>query len=299
MPHKISDKELIEELEKRFNENEEALEEQKKLMVELELVNEKLVESEKLKSQFLSNIRNEINNPLSSILGLSENMLAEEIDESQIKLNAKLICSEAHNLDFQFRNVFIAAEIEAGLTSPEIVNIEVLPFVRSIIKSFQYLTQKKQIKINLITNLDDETTFKTDSEKLQLILTNVLANGIEFSNPENEVNITISILEDNQLIISVQDFGIGINQKDQAIIYDRFKQLESGSTKSHGGHGLGLSITKALLEIIDGEIFLDSELNKGSTFTVKINEGFSAEGVTDMSSDGNEFFFSDDDEMIF
>lgn len=296
----ISDEELLAELKRRFDENNKNLEQERKLIEELNVVNEKLLASEDLKSNFLSNIRNEINNPIASILELSKNIEEGDMDLETTKTFASLIFSEAFDLDFQLRNIFLSAEIEAGESPLSVISVNINSLIDTVINSFKKKMDKNGVKFTWKNDIPENTIFQTDSEKLHLIFSNILANAIQFNHTGGEVIIS-SKIENDQLILSIKDSGIGISEENQLKIYDRFHQIEEGSTKTYGGHGLGLSITKALLEIIDGKISLISELGKGSEFTLSINqlEGFDG-GDDTFSSDGNDFLFSDDDDdMLF
>jgi signal transduction histidine kinase len=124
---------------------------------------------------------------------------------------------------------------------------------------------------------------------------NLLANAIEFSYDGQQVNINAD-MKDRQLNISVEDFGKGISKEDQNEIFDRFKQLEMGTRKSHRGHGLGLSITKALVELLDGNISFSSEPGKGCVFSTSIPEAAVEPGMEAYSEEGNEFIFEEDQE---
>lgn len=289
----LTDDELLKELDIRFKANKKSLRELNKVMRELKNVNQKLETSESLKSQFLSNIKNEFNNPIASILGLSNSLLnSSGTDEATMKSMAKLIYKEAFSLDFQLNNIFTAAEVEAGEAIPEFMSVNVSQIINSLISTYAHILDKK--KIHVETNITlDEIIFITDSAKVNLILSNIVGNAIEFSNPENKLIIE-AYKNDEGLTLSVQDFGIGIDQSDQERIFDRFVQLDSGTTKAHGGHGIGLSVTKALLEILNGKIELTSELNKGSKFTIFIPRT-EIEFSDDMSSDANEFLFDADE----
>ena len=147
--------------------------------------------------------------------------------------------------------------------------------------------------------IQDGTIFQSDAEKLYLIISNLLSNAIQFTNEGGSILIRTAI-DDEVLIVSVIDSGIGIAPEDQKEIYDRFHQVEAGSTKSYGGHGLGLSVTKALLDVIGGTIEVNSMLDQGSTFTIRVQqmEGSINEDV--FSSDGNDFLFDNSaDDMLF
>ena len=289
--HKLTDKELLEELSRRFKENKSLLQEQKKLMKQLELVNKKLKESEVLKTNFLSNIRNEINNPLSSILGLSEKMMT--IDQSGILSIAKMIHSEAFNLDYQLRNIFAAAELEAGETAINVSNVNLAGFIKSIIDTFKHRALEKKLTINFFDEMiEDQTFFKTDSEKLHLVLSNLIGNAIEYSRESSGLEIKARIYE-KFLDISIQDFGIGINKSDQIRIFDRFIQLNTGIMKNHKGHGLGLSVTKEIIELLKGTISVSSESNKGSLVTISIPEADTGNKEDIFTVDGNELLFEE------
>ena len=97
-------------------------------------------------------------------------------------------------------------------------------------------------------------------------------------------------------MISITDEGIGIEAQKQKDILDRFKQLSSGTEKAHKGHGLGLSVTKSVLDIIGGEVEISSVVGKGSTFTIRIPESPYVDGADAYSEDGNELIFDDDSE---
>lgn len=295
----LTDKELLDELKKRFEQKLRSLEEVQELNKELKKVNKKLEDSEALKSHFISNITNEIVNPFASILALSKNILSVKKENwKKVFSMVSLIYSEAFNLDFQLKNIFVAAKIEAGEIFPEILNVDIKHLIESVIESFKHETKKKKLKVNLnfniITEYDKPFYFKTDPEKLRLILSNLLSNAVNFSFNEEEIIINASI-DNGALVISVQDFGTGINLENQKIIFDRFKRLDSGINSIHRGHGLGLSINKALLDLLDGSIDIQSEMGKGANFTIVIPENKSQ--VSGFAFDGNELFFDDDQEF--
>lgn len=291
----LSDKELIDELKKRFEQNKLALKEVQDLNKELIVVNKKLEDSEALKSHFISNITNEIINPFASILALSKNILSVEKENwKKVFSMVSLIYSEAFNLDYQLRNIFVAAKLEAGEIFPEILNVDVKHLIESVIESFKYESKKKKLNVQLNFNIEISNKpffFKTDPEKLKLIISNLLSNAIKFSHEKCDIKINAEI-EDKNLIICVRDYGTGISLENQNIIFDRFKKLDSGINSIHRGHGLGLSINKALLDLLNGSIDIKSELEKGACFTVSIPENESQ--VSGFAFDGNELFFEND-----
>jgi signal transduction histidine kinase len=295
----ITDEELINELKKRFEGNVKYLEEQHELMEQLKIVNSKLLASEHVKSNFLSNIRNEINNPIASVLELSKYIANGDSDLVQTQKYARLIHSEIFSLDFQLRNIFFSAEVEAGEASLSVVNINPSSIVQNVLLSFQHLIGKKNLIIVNSNNIPSNVGFKTDSEKLYLIISNLIANAIQFSHEGGTIKLGSSI-DENELTFSVTDNGCGISDESRTLIFDRFRQGEEGATKNYSGHGLGLSITKALLEIINGQINVSGEENKGSTFTITIKcSANDSEFSNVVSSDGNDFLFDDAESLNF
>jgi signal transduction histidine kinase len=291
---KISDSVLMDELKKRFNDNKKALHDLRVLTKKLEQLNRKLQESEATKSDFLSNIRNEINNPLTSIMGLSEQMFSGDVEAGTFSSMSQLIYNEAFGLDFQLKNIFMAAELEAGEAAVSVSNVDVVTFVNNLVDSFRNQALEKKLKVELSCvcpkGSKDEFYFQTDPEKLLLMLSNLLANAIEFSLKGKKVRIK-TWKKSGRLNVSVKDDGIGIATEEQKKIFDRFRQLDSGSRKSHRGHGLGLSIVKALLELLGGSIKLSSVAGKGCEFTISIPESDAGAKVDVFSEDGNEYIF--------
>jgi len=300
MKKQLTDEELLSELKRRFDDNKKMLEDERLLIEELNTVNQKLLASENLKSNFLSNIRNEINNPIASILELSKNIREGEMDVESMKRFAGLIFSETFDLDFQLRNIFLSAEIEAGESPLSVISVNIGSLVSNVVDSFKAKIDKKGIQLIFNNKIEENTIFKTDSEKLHLILSNLLANAIQFNHHGGKIEIDTKI-DENKFFFSIKDNGIGIAEDELEKIYDRFHQIESGATKTYGGHGLGLSITKALLEILEGNITVYSNLNIGSNFIIEINQPEINEGEEDIySSDGNDFMFDqDEDDMLF
>ena len=296
----LTDKDLIDELKKRFEQNKFALDEVQELNEELSDMNRKRKDSETLKSHFISNITNEIINPFASILALSKNILSvKKGGWKKVISMVSLIYSEAFNLDFQLRNIFAAAKIEAGEIFLEILNVEIKNLIEGVIESFKYESKKKKISVILQFDIETEHNkpffFKTDPEKIRLIAANLLSNAIKFSYEDND--IIMKVKQDGKYLnILVQDFGTGISIENQKIIFERFKRLDSGINSIHRGHGLGLSINKALLDLLDGSIDIQSEIGEGSKFTISIPENESQ--VSGFAFDGNDMFF-DDDEKSF
>ena len=288
----LTDEALIQVLSERFAQSRKAFADLTVVNRKLMEMNHKLEESESLKTNFLSNIRNEINDPLSGILGLAGGLASLPDVSEEVFAFASMICSEANALDFQLRNIFAAAELEAGQIDPHLSCTDVASVVNYVIESFRHGAARKMVSIELLLqNPDQPLLINTDAEKLQLILSNLLANAVEFSPEGGVVQVSISPYEAGGLLLRVQDYGLGIASEDIGIIFDRFVQLETGTTRSHAGHGLGLCITKALIDLLQGTISVESSPGNGAVFTIILPPTSIADNENSFSEGGNLFIF--------
>lgn len=253
----------------------------------IDQLNKNLKESESLKSNFISNIMNEVYNPFSSILSMSENIIDLK-DENINKAPdlARIIYREAAQLDFHLQNIFSAATIEAGLETIENTNFNLNEILISLNKKFDLEIKNKNLEIH--TNLTDNKDFMvySDKHKLCLILTNLFSNAIKHSPTNGQLEFKMQI-EDDNLLVQVKDQGKGIPSEKTKEIFDRFKRLDNTINSVSGGYGLGLSIVNAYLEILDGEIEINS-IN-GTSVEIKIPLGSSK------SEDEDEDLFSNEE----
>ena len=292
----LTNDQLLEVLKNRFRQNEESLDKLKQLTRELQKANEHLEESEAMKSQFLSNIRNEINNPFASILALARSITTLEGGEmDKAHKMANLIYAEAAQLDFQLRNIFCAAEIEAGDLYPELAQVPVYDMLEEVIANFSGRASKKQLVVQLSNALPDQYTFTTDEYKLRLALSNLLANAIEFTEVAGSEIYIYAEEAGEQLVIRVTDQGPGLNEEEIKLIFSRFRQLTSGSTKTHRGHGLGLSVAASCLELLNGTLNVESTKNSGSTFIITLPK---TEIPTEEGLMGSEDIMFEDGELF-
>jgi signal transduction histidine kinase len=245
------------------------------LTCELFEVNKLLKESEAFKSHFISNVTNEILNPFSSILALSENFRnMDKTDLEQAKKMAASIYQEAFHLDFQLKNVFAAAMIEAGLDDPIPVQVNLSELVRRTIRFFSYETERKQLEVDLTIEDHDRrllTTFVTDELKLELVIKNLLSNAFKFSYRGGKIQIMAGIAN-NKFFWQIRDFGAGVPPEEYKVIFNRFKQLDQNIHSLNTGQGLGLSIVKAYLPALNGTIVLENPETGGLKVKIELPE---------------------------
>ncbi|MCV9386378.1 sensor histidine kinase [Reichenbachiella ulvae] len=293
----LTDEQLLEELQIRIEEKNRLLSEQKQFMSDLKTVNDKLLQSEELKSHFLSNIKNEINNPMTSIIGLLRVNLATDTEMESRMRNTQLVYKEASALNFQLQNLFMAAELEAGearMSKSKFTCVEVIGEAVSMVQS-----QLGDVKIACVVDADINESMVSDRGKLLVILSNLISNAHKFCDANNgQVNVDLTKNSDGQLVFSVSDNGVGISEEDLGDIYDRFNQLDAGTTKNYGGHGLGLSVVHALVDLLDGSLKIHSQPGKGTEVTVSLPAVLESQDEEIYEEDDFELFL-DSDEQSF
>ena len=231
--------------------------------------NEKILEADKVKNEFLANISHELRTPLNSILGFSDilsTQLYGNLNSKQEEYINDIKVSATHLLGM-INEVLDMSKIEANAMKIVKSAFWISRAVNEVCNILKPLALKKNINLNLNMKVDFEVF--ADYQKIQQILYNLVSNAIKYS-PEND-NVEIKIEAFDEFYrISIHDNGIGIDKKYHGKIFAKFVQLDSAYTKKESSTGLGLTITKELVELHEGKISLISEVNNGSTFIVEI-----------------------------
>ncbi len=268
------------------------------LKKEVKSLYKKLEDNENYKSHFLSNMRNSIVNPFSSIMGLSEHIIkVQKHDWKKVIRISALIHSEAYDLDFQFKNIFCAAEVEAGDKTPVPVLISIQDFVSKEINSQRFLFRKKNLSWR-VEHKGLVNDFYTDPAFLSLIISNLLHNAYKYSNKNGEIQIH-TVKNENNLEIYIKDFGIGISEEDMGTIFNRFERINQEINSIDVGHGLGLAAVKMLLELLNGEITVDSKTNEYTEFKLVIPEMEAGPDDQFEDDDDNDMTFFIEEGTIF
>ncbi len=299
MMKKLSDEALLEELKNRIAERKEAYRHLERLNQELDDANKRLIESEKLKSNFLSNARNEVINPLSSILSLSQTIAGGNSGNiNEMKHLAGIIYKSAFDLNFQMNNIFASAEIEAGEAVCEFYQVDLPGMVQKSIQKFESLARENQQKLTIEKPAQpSKHDLHSDPGKVQLILDNLIVNAISWSKNKGIITIRTGVTA-KEATIAVNDPGPVIDEKNREQIFNRFKTLDTSVHTLNKGHGLGLSIVKSYVELLDGSIAISSHAKGGNTFTVSIKNQPSAENTQGTSESGNDFLFDEQTELF-
>lgn len=248
-------------------------------------INEKLRKSELLKSKFLSSVRSQIHDPLGSIMAMAGQIIKNEQAIDQVDTLAERIRSETFDLDFKMRNIFFAAELEAGDAEPVMASVDVRSLLQDAIQSLSRHAQEHSLHICIVGNNASDTFFETDAKKLNHIILNLLLNAITFSPDFGRIQISFHI-EADVLTIEVEDEGPGIPEENRVAVFERFRQLDTVTARPRRGHGLGLSVVKALLDLIGGQIRLSQGEKGGARFTVSVLRPVRSEEDSDTSFNG-------------
>ncbi len=231
---------------------------------------QQLREVDRLKTEFLATMSHELRTPLNSIIGYSELLideLSESVDDMSID-DLRAIHSSGHHLLAIINDILDLSKIEAGRLelNVEMINVETL--IPQLVDMSRVLLRDKP-HIELMIELDEGLPeVEADTVRLRQIIWNLLSNAIKFTD-EGHVRLA-GWVEDGWLYVAVEDTGIGIPKQYRDTIFDQFRQVDGSATRKAGGTGLGLTITRQLVNLHQGELWVESAVNKGSTFTFKI-----------------------------
>jgi PAS domain S-box-containing protein len=239
--------------------------EYKKAMNNLKIAKEKAEESEKLKSAFLANMSHEIRTPMNGILGFAELLKEPGLTGEEKVEYIDIIERSGRRMLNIINDIISISKLESGLMQLSIKETNVIDQLKYISTFFKPEAENKGLELICVHNLSqNEAIIYTDKEKLYAVLTNLVKNAIKFTF-KGSIKIGCQIKEKN-LEFYVEDTGIGIASEQINIIFERFRQGNESLTRNHEGAGLGLSISKAYVEMLGGKLQVRSILGKGSCF---------------------------------
>lgn len=239
---------------------------------DLKIAVEVAEEANKAKSEFLANMSHEIRTPLNAVIGLSE-LLTAIVDDEKPKSYLVSIKTAGRSLLKLINDILDLSKIEAGMMKIQLMTVNPFHLLNEIEQIFALKIKQKGIEFKIDINKNLPEALILDETRVRQVLLNLVGNAVKFTE-KGFIRLSADKLFKNRnhskvdLIISVQDTGIGIPLSEQKIIFESFKQQYGQSDRRYGGTGLGLSISKRLVELMGGEIQVESEPGKGSKFTL-------------------------------
>ena len=231
-----------------------------------------LIIANKAQGEFLVNISHELKTPLNVIFSTAQlfDMYCKRgsLDQKKDKIITYIesIKQNSYRLSKLINNIVDLSKIEAGFFKLNLSNSNIVTVVEEIVMSVTTLTDSKGLKIIFDTDVE-EKIIACDTEKIERIVLNLISNAIKFTDKGDEIFVVIK--DGKEFVeISVEDNGIGIEEKYLDIIFDRFKQVDKSLSRNTEGTGVGLSLVKSIVELHGGSIYAQSEFGKGSKFTV-------------------------------
>jgi len=269
---------LVKQKEEVENKNKEVEEARKSL----EEKAEQLTITSKYKSEFLANMSHELRTPLNSLLILAQQLFENQegnLTEKQVRF-AKTIHSCGDDLIQLINDILDLSKIESGYISVDFINVRFHEITSFVETTFKHVSESKNLKFNIEIDKNLPDRIETDIQRLNQILKNLLSNAFKFTE-KGEVKLRIYessrnwrignlSLEKARRVVAfeITDTGIGILKDKQNIIFEAFQQAEGSTSRKYGGTGLGLSISRGLADLLGGTIELESEVGKGSIFTL-------------------------------
>lgn len=258
---------LNQSLEERIHERTQELEMRTH---ELELRTREAEVANDTKSRFLATMSHELRTPLNAIIGFSDLLYEEagEISVTEQREDLKRVSSAAHHLLNLINGVLDLSKMEAHQLQIYSEPIEVKAFLEQVAGLVSSLAEKNKNSMQLKLNLPQAFYLSSDRQRLQQILLNLLSNAHKFTQT-GTVTLSADIVE-SELILEVEDTGIGMASENLERVFEAFYQVDSSYSRQYQGTGLGLAIVQQMVSLLKGKISLESQLDKGSRFTVRL-----------------------------
>ncbi|MBL0953201.1 MAG: response regulator [Leptospira sp.] len=266
----------------------------KTVVYERELINAKIKaeEANRAKSDFLSNMSHELRTPLNAVIGISLWLLEENPKPEQLE-NLKNLKFASESLLALINDILDFNKIEERLVVIEKIDFNFREFLKAITTSFSMRAREKLLTFEEQIDPSLPEFIHSDPTRLLQILNNLLSNALKFT-IKGSVSLRVKVISQNsttfEIQFEVEDTGIGIESNKFDSVFEKFTQANQDTTRKYGGSGLGLAISKALVELMDGKLYLSSELGKGSkfTFSVPCKVGKSNELISFASAKNND-----------
>jgi two-component system phosphate regulon sensor histidine kinase PhoR len=224
---------------------------------------------ENLRREFVSNVSHELKTPLTSIQAFTETLLSGAIDDPEHNRRfVKRIEEQSDRLYALILDLLRLARIESGQDVFEVTSLPVGEIIDDCVEEHSALAESKGVAL-VVERPHFEIRVRADAEGLRTILDNLVDNGVKYTPAGGRVTVRWTG-EDDSAVIQVEDTGVGISEDQQSRIFERFYRVDKARSRELGGTGLGLSIVKHLVQVFDGSVDVDSQLGRGSTFSIRM-----------------------------
>lgn len=270
-PLKLSHAREWSQLSKSTNLLQNALIESQQREQSLKEARDMAIRVSKIKSEFLTNISHELRTPLNGIIGMSDLMMDTKLDAEQ-KEYSEIIRSSGNDLLDIISKILSFSSIEDGTIELDNQLFDVLAFMQSIVQTWEPIAAEKGIKLSFKHDLA-QTKFMGDEARISQVLNNLVENAIKFTDQGSvQVNLAAAKTDKGQVMLKfeVTDTGIGVDPAFLPDLFEPFSQLDGSLTRQYSGNGLGLAITQNLVQLMGGDISVQSELGTGSTFALAL-----------------------------
>lgn len=235
---------------------------------ELRIAKEKAEEASRLKSNFLANMSHELRTPMTGILGFAE-LIHNELKDEELKEMSSMILKGGMRLTDTLNSILDLSSIEANKIEINIKERNIVELISDSIRLFELSAHQKGVCVKFLPDKDTPWA-KIDERLFNQVINNLLNNAIKFTE-EGEIKVLCGRYEtddESYVFVKVKDTGIGISQRDIEKIFEPFRQVSEGLSRKYEGTGLGLTISKKFIELMNGKLTVESKINKGSVFTL-------------------------------
>jgi two-component system phosphate regulon sensor histidine kinase PhoR len=227
---------------------------------------------ENYRKEFIGDISHELKTPIFAIQGFIETLLNGALEDEEVNRDfLKKAMRNVNRLIYLTKDLMEISKLETGELKSEIEEIYLYEVLHDIIESLNYKAERENIEL-VVHNFDKDIMVKADKNQVKQVLINLVENGIKYNVPNGkvEVNVFTKPKQPERVFVSVKDTGIGIDEKDIPRVTERFFRVDKSRSRERGGTGLGLAIVKHIMEAHGEKFSIESEPNKGSTFTISL-----------------------------